>query len=95
MPFRPLKTVRDDALGVRILTHDEAWKLTCKFICDECQKEEPADYSGFAWFKPSGWYTKGNAAELKIFCSGECMNQAANKARSPDNLEIEFPAEGA
>lgn len=51
----------------------------CKFVCDGCGKEEPADHNGRDFLKPRDWYKRSDADGIQVACSRPCIEKIAAK----------------
>ena len=58
--------------------------MACKFICDGCGKEAPAENNGRDWFKPSHWFERSDDSGIQTACSRECIKKIAEKTGKTD-----------
>jgi len=54
--------------------------MACKYICDGCGKEKPADENWNGYHKPRQWYERSDDDGVQVACSRECIKVAAEKA---------------
>ncbi len=64
--------------------------MACKFICDGCGKEEPAEQNHMGnWFHPRDWYERSDKDGIQTACSRGCIELIAKKSgKSPVVLPI-------
>ena len=57
--------------------------MACKYICDGCGKEAPAERT-HNWFKPSSWFQRSDDDGIQDACSRECIQKIAAKTGKTD-----------
>ena len=53
--------------------------MAVEYICDGCGKRESGSHNGLRWFKPYGWYQRGDDDGPQEACSRECIEKVAEK----------------
>lgn len=58
--------------------------MGCKYICDGCGKEAPADTNQRDWLKPREWYQRADSEGVQDACSRRCIELVAAKTGKTD-----------
>lgn len=58
--------------------------MACEYICDGCGKRAPAENNRLGYFKPHGWYQRGDKDGIQDACSRECIQKIAKKSGKTD-----------
>ena len=54
--------------------------MGCKYVCDGCGKEEPAEPANGSFFKPRDWYMRSDEDGIQVACSRKCIDTVASKS---------------
>lgn len=58
--------------------------MSCKYVCDGCGKEAPAETLDRDYHKPRLWFQRGDEHGLQDACSRECIPKIAKETGKTD-----------
>ena len=58
--------------------------MGCKYICDNCGKEESANWSGDKYTHPYGWFSRYDEKGPQNACCRECAFKVSEKRGTPN-----------